>query len=226
MRLAYAVSGEGPPLVMTAKWLTHLEHQWRSLAWRPWLEAFVHDHKLLRYDARGCGLSDRDAPDRSFDNWGGHALQQATGFPRRVRRAAVGRCTVKVVGDAQVSSQFADHDKAPAMRFTLERPQSRSMGSLMRVVLIVLLLSGCATASVPQGFYGTWHGPRTISFQGSEYEMNGTTGHYASDARTLYFTEHSGTRISRQPVTLACPYALMGDTHILRDCPYAGEYTR
>jgi pimeloyl-ACP methyl ester carboxylesterase len=69
VRLAYAVSGEGPPLVMAATWLTHLEHQWRSLAWRPWLEAFVHDHKLLRYDARGCGLSDRDAPDLSFDNW-------------------------------------------------------------------------------------------------------------------------------------------------------------
>jgi pimeloyl-ACP methyl ester carboxylesterase/DNA-binding CsgD family transcriptional regulator len=29
----------------------------------------VHDHKLLRYDARGCGLSDRDAPDLSFENW-------------------------------------------------------------------------------------------------------------------------------------------------------------
>ena len=121
---------------------------------------------------------------------------------------------------------FSDHAKAAIIRFTLERPQSGSMGSLMRVVLIVLLLSGCATASVPQGFYGTWHGPRTISFQGSEYEMNGTIGRYASDARTLYFTEHGGTRTSRQPVTLTCPYALMGDTLILRDCPYAGEYTR
>jgi pimeloyl-ACP methyl ester carboxylesterase/DNA-binding CsgD family transcriptional regulator len=69
VRLAYAVSGKGPPLVMSATWLTHLEHQWRSLAWRPWLETFVHDHKLLRYDARGCGLSDRDAPDLSFENW-------------------------------------------------------------------------------------------------------------------------------------------------------------
>jgi len=69
VKLAYAVSGEGPPLVMSATWLTHLEHQWRSLAWRPWLDAFVENHKLLRYDARGCGLSDRDVPDLSFDNW-------------------------------------------------------------------------------------------------------------------------------------------------------------
>jgi hypothetical protein len=36
--LAYAVSGEGPPLVMSQTRLTHLERQWRSLAWRPWLD--------------------------------------------------------------------------------------------------------------------------------------------------------------------------------------------
>ena len=43
VRLAYAVSGTGPPLVMSATWLTHLEHQWRSLAWRPWLDAFTRE---------------------------------------------------------------------------------------------------------------------------------------------------------------------------------------
>jgi pimeloyl-ACP methyl ester carboxylesterase/DNA-binding CsgD family transcriptional regulator len=69
VRLAYAISGEGPPLVMSATWLTHLEHQWQSLAWRPWLEAFSRDRKLLRYDSRGCGLSDRDAGDLSFESW-------------------------------------------------------------------------------------------------------------------------------------------------------------
>jgi pimeloyl-ACP methyl ester carboxylesterase/DNA-binding CsgD family transcriptional regulator len=69
VRLAYAVSGEGPPLVMSATWLTHLEHQWRSLAWQPWLDAFSRGHKLLRYDSRGCGLSDRDAGDLSFETW-------------------------------------------------------------------------------------------------------------------------------------------------------------
>ncbi len=69
VRLAYALSGNGPPLVMSATWLTHLGHQWRSLAWRPWLDAFSQEHKLLRYDSRGCGLSDRDASALSFDNW-------------------------------------------------------------------------------------------------------------------------------------------------------------
>jgi pimeloyl-ACP methyl ester carboxylesterase len=84
VRLAYAVSGEGPPLAMSATWLTHLEHQWRSLAWRPWLDAFQRDHTLLRYDSRGCGLSDRDTPDLSFENWVRDFARvvEAASFPR------------------------------------------------------------------------------------------------------------------------------------------------
>jgi pimeloyl-ACP methyl ester carboxylesterase/DNA-binding CsgD family transcriptional regulator len=68
VQLAYATSGEGPPLVMAATWLTHLEHQWQSLAWRPWLEAFAA-FTLLRHDSRGCGLSDRESDKLSFENW-------------------------------------------------------------------------------------------------------------------------------------------------------------
>jgi pimeloyl-ACP methyl ester carboxylesterase/DNA-binding CsgD family transcriptional regulator len=67
--LAYATSGVGPPLVMSATWLTHLEHQWRNPAWQPWLEAFSREHTLLRYDARGCGLSDREPDELSFESW-------------------------------------------------------------------------------------------------------------------------------------------------------------
>ena len=69
VQLAYAVSGEGPPLVMSATWLTHLEHQWQSLAWRPWLDAFTREHKVLRHDSRGCGLSDRSTKNLSFETW-------------------------------------------------------------------------------------------------------------------------------------------------------------
>ena len=68
IKLAYAISGNGPPLVMASTWLTHLEHQWRSLAWRPWLDAF-QAFTVLRHDSRGCGLSDRDTDNLSFENW-------------------------------------------------------------------------------------------------------------------------------------------------------------
>jgi pimeloyl-ACP methyl ester carboxylesterase/DNA-binding CsgD family transcriptional regulator len=84
VKLAYAISGEGPPLVMSASWLTHLEHQWRSLAWRPWLEGFSRKHTVLRYDSRGCGLSDRDIGDVSFETWVNdfECVIDAAGFDR------------------------------------------------------------------------------------------------------------------------------------------------
>jgi pimeloyl-ACP methyl ester carboxylesterase/DNA-binding winged helix-turn-helix (wHTH) protein len=69
VRLAYATSGTGPPLVKPANWLTHLEHDWESPVWRHWLHELSRDHTLVRYDERGCGLSDRDAADLSFDAW-------------------------------------------------------------------------------------------------------------------------------------------------------------
>ncbi|MEJ2376715.1 MAG: alpha/beta fold hydrolase [Pseudolabrys sp.] len=78
------MSGEGSPLAFSSSWLTHLERQWHSLAWRPWLDTLSKRHKLLRYDARGCGLSDRDTDDLSFDNWVSdfECVIDAAGFQR------------------------------------------------------------------------------------------------------------------------------------------------
>lgn len=67
--IAYAVTGDGPPVVMLPNWLTHLEYQWRTVAWRPWLEALSTRYRLIRYDPRGCGLSDRNVDDLSFESW-------------------------------------------------------------------------------------------------------------------------------------------------------------
>jgi pimeloyl-ACP methyl ester carboxylesterase/DNA-binding CsgD family transcriptional regulator len=69
VRIAYAIVGRGPPLAMSASWLTHLENQWRSLAWKPWLEHLSRRFTLIRYDSRGCGLSDRNVSDFSFELW-------------------------------------------------------------------------------------------------------------------------------------------------------------
>jgi pimeloyl-ACP methyl ester carboxylesterase/DNA-binding CsgD family transcriptional regulator len=66
-RLAYAIHGRGAPLVRTATWLTHLEFDWQSPVWRHWLEGLADGHTVLRYDERGCGLSDRDVEDVSLD---------------------------------------------------------------------------------------------------------------------------------------------------------------
>lgn len=68
MRLAYATVGSGPPLVKAPNWLSHLEYEWQSPIWRHWIEGLSRDHTYIRYDARGCGLSDREPPDISFEN--------------------------------------------------------------------------------------------------------------------------------------------------------------
>jgi pimeloyl-ACP methyl ester carboxylesterase len=68
-RLAYAISGAGPPLVKAANWLSHLAYDWESPVWRHWLDALSHRFRLVRYDERGCGLSDWDTGRFSFDDW-------------------------------------------------------------------------------------------------------------------------------------------------------------
>ena len=69
VRLAYAVHGSGPPIVRAATWLTHLDFDWESPVWRHWLEALGAGHTVVRYDERGCGLSDREAGELSLDAW-------------------------------------------------------------------------------------------------------------------------------------------------------------
>lgn len=66
-RIAFAKMGSGPPLVRAAHFLTHLEHDLASPVWQPWLAHLARDHLLVRYDGRGCGLSDRDPEDLSLD---------------------------------------------------------------------------------------------------------------------------------------------------------------
>lgn len=67
--LAWARSGSGPSLVKAAAWLTHLEYDAESPIWSHWLSFFEENFDYLRYDERGCGLSDRDAGQLDIDTW-------------------------------------------------------------------------------------------------------------------------------------------------------------
>jgi len=58
--LAYAIEGQGPPLVKAGNWLTHLEYDLQSPVWRHWIRELSRGRTLIRYDERGCGLSDRE----------------------------------------------------------------------------------------------------------------------------------------------------------------------
>ena len=64
---AYSMIGQGPPLMKTGNWMTHLEFDLESPIWRHLYQELARGHTLIRYDARGNGLSDRLVEDISFD---------------------------------------------------------------------------------------------------------------------------------------------------------------
>ena len=66
VQIAYACTGEGSPLVKVANWLNHLEFDWQSPVWNHFLHGLAAKHRLVRYDARGSGLSDWKVEDLSF----------------------------------------------------------------------------------------------------------------------------------------------------------------
>jgi pimeloyl-ACP methyl ester carboxylesterase/DNA-binding CsgD family transcriptional regulator len=66
-RIAWAEHGKGPPLVKAANWLTHLEFDWQSPIWHHWMEELGRGYRVVRYDERGCGLSDREVERISLD---------------------------------------------------------------------------------------------------------------------------------------------------------------
>jgi pimeloyl-ACP methyl ester carboxylesterase/DNA-binding CsgD family transcriptional regulator len=57
-RLAWAEAGSGPVVVKAANWLTHLEYEWESPVWKHWLQFFSEHFRFVRYDERGCGMSE------------------------------------------------------------------------------------------------------------------------------------------------------------------------
>lgn len=69
--LAWASVGpeKGPPLVKAANWLTHLELDWEAPIWSPLFRHLAKTRRFIRYDERGCGLSDWDVPGINLDTF-------------------------------------------------------------------------------------------------------------------------------------------------------------
>jgi pimeloyl-ACP methyl ester carboxylesterase len=66
VNIAMATVGDGPVLVKTANWLNHLEYDWQSPIWSPMLRRLAARFRLVRYDGRGNGLSDREVAEVSL----------------------------------------------------------------------------------------------------------------------------------------------------------------
>lgn len=95
LSLAWTRSGTGPPLVKAAAWLTHLEHDAESPVWSHWVRFFEENFDYLRYDERGCGLSDWQTGALDLDSWSDdltHVIEAAD-MPRPFALVAMSRGT-------------------------------------------------------------------------------------------------------------------------------------
>lgn len=99
VRIAYATSGEGPPLVKAANWLNHLEFDWRSPVWHHVMRELSAGRTLVRYDERGNGLSAWDVEDLSFEALVAdlEAVVDAVGFERFPLLGISQGCAVSIV---------------------------------------------------------------------------------------------------------------------------------
>jgi pimeloyl-ACP methyl ester carboxylesterase/DNA-binding CsgD family transcriptional regulator len=84
VRLAFAIHGSGPPLVVVSCWLSHLQHDWQSPVWRHFLDQLGELATVIRYDERGFGMSDWNVDDFSLEARVGdlEAILAATGFEK------------------------------------------------------------------------------------------------------------------------------------------------
>lgn len=84
LQIAYASVGQGPPVVKTSNWLNHLEFDWESPVWAHVFRALADGRTLIRYDARGNGLSDWHVDDFSIEAQVGdlEAVIDAVGLDR------------------------------------------------------------------------------------------------------------------------------------------------
>jgi pimeloyl-ACP methyl ester carboxylesterase len=98
VRIAYAEVGAGPPLLKAANWLNHLEYDWESPVWSHLLRELAAGHRLIRYDARGNGLSDRDVAEVSFETFVSdlEAVVDASGVERFALLGVSQGCAVSI----------------------------------------------------------------------------------------------------------------------------------
>src|SRR6516164_3544079 len=89
VRLAYSVIGKGTPIVRTPHWFSHLEYDLQGPIFRHQILGLAHRHSVLRYDARGMGLSLRDVRDLSFDRQVEDLETVVASSERRSRAASI-----------------------------------------------------------------------------------------------------------------------------------------
>jgi pimeloyl-ACP methyl ester carboxylesterase len=82
-------------------WVTHVELDWNTPIWRPWLQVLTNRHTLIRYDFRGHGLSDRQTCDDAFE-------RQVDDLDAVVLSTCTGRCALLgIAGGCAIAIAYA-----------------------------------------------------------------------------------------------------------------------
>lgn len=139
VRLAYAATGTGAPLLIkAATWLSHLEADWGSPVWRHMLQAFTERGTLVRYDERGCGWSDWVVPELSFESWVRdlEAVVDALGRPGRFALLGISQGAAVAIAYAarhpeQVSHLVLHGGYARGRLVRSDTPQQREEAEMM-----------------------------------------------------------------------------------------------
>jgi pimeloyl-ACP methyl ester carboxylesterase/DNA-binding CsgD family transcriptional regulator len=76
-RVAYSTAGAGTALLCDSGWITHLRGQLELFSFGAFIERLAERFTVIRYDKPGCGLSDRDGIDLSFEGQVAAALAVA-----------------------------------------------------------------------------------------------------------------------------------------------------
>jgi class 3 adenylate cyclase/pimeloyl-ACP methyl ester carboxylesterase len=143
VQLAYALTGNGPPLVKTGNWMTHLEKDFETPIWRHLYRDLANEHSLVRYDARGNGLSDWEVEEITFDSFVRdlEAVVDAVGLKQFALLGISQGCAVSVayairhpgrVSHLVLYGGYAQGWKKRA-RTEAERQQGEAMLTLMRL---------------------------------------------------------------------------------------------
>jgi class 3 adenylate cyclase/pimeloyl-ACP methyl ester carboxylesterase len=141
VRLAYAISGQGPPLIKTGNWLNHLEYDWESPIWRYLFVRLSRDHRLIRYDPRGTGLSDWDVDEISLDAWVNDlaTVVDAAGVERFPLLAVSQGCAISIAYAVKYPARvshlilYGGFALGASKRAPADRERRKALATLMRM---------------------------------------------------------------------------------------------
>ena len=146
VQLAYATVGVGYPIVKAANYLSHLEFDWESPVWSEFLKMLSADHRLIRYDARGTGMSDWEVDSISFDDFVRdlEAIIDTTGLKRFALLGISQGCAASIAYAVKYPKRVSHlilHGGYAQGRLKRQSPQERERGELL--------------ISMMQAFWGT-----------------------------------------------------------------------